>query len=289
MAYSGRRNYADGLVYDIRHGLAELEDILDSAWCYDYAVLVDFTVPWCGPCRALAPVLTRLAKQFKSTVAIVKVDCEATAENRALAASHSISAYPTMKLFCDKKMKREFRGLQQQELSMSLEQESQEMAALQNKTSRTGQEMAENMADKMEYMKQQTEYDEFVKTSRILLTYMRNIAIHPEEEKYRRIRIENKHFHEKLGSKPGGIECMKIIGFEEVTEEDEQAWLVMKTVKPSLTRVAKLLGRAVPPLMATPQSSSSVPPSSPSGQVSAQELSRMLSNMLQNNNSNRNQ
>lgn len=286
MSYTGRKNYADGVVFDLRHGSAELDEILESAWSYDYAVLVDFTVPWCGPCRQLGPVLASLAKQFQDTIAFVKVDCEATAENRALAASHSIAAYPTMKLFCNKKVKRELRGLQRRELLTPLLEESKEMADLQKMTSRAGQKMAEEMADKMEYMKQQMEYDEFVETSRVLFMYMRNIILLPDEEKYRRIRMENRHFHGKIGSKPEGIECMKLVGFEEEKDDDGQTWLVMKTVSPSLIQVAKLLGRAVPPSVVAPPQEPA-PQASTSGQISAQDLSRMLSNMFQNNNRSR--
>ncbi|KAI8104941.1 hypothetical protein M9435_000115 [Picochlorum sp. BPE23] len=251
-----------------------------------YLLISLIVASWCVPCQRLVRVFESLTHQFEETVAFVKVDCEATAANKALAASYSVAAYPTVKLFRDKKVKKEMRGLQRRELLMPLLDESREMRELQKIKSRAGQQMAEEMADKMEYMKEQMEYDEFLETSRALSLYMKNIILLPEEEKYRRIRMENRHFQGKIGSKPGGVECMKIVGFEEEKDDDGQTWLVMNTVSPSLIQVAKLLGRALPPpVVAPPQEPE--PQASTSGQVSPQDLSRMLANMFQSNNRSR--
>lgn len=53
-------------------------DVLES----DIPVLVDFWAGWCAPCKAIAPVLEDLAREYDSKVKIVKVDvtaCEDTA------------------------------------------------------------------------------------------------------------------------------------------------------------------------------------------------------------------
>src|SRR6516225_8096685 len=59
-------------------------------------VLVDFWAPWCGPCRALAPTIDRLADQFAGKLKVGKLN---TDDNQDLAVRYGISGIPQVLLF----------------------------------------------------------------------------------------------------------------------------------------------------------------------------------------------
>ena len=80
-------------------------------------VLVDFWAPWCGPCKMLAPTIDELAEEYSGKVRIGKVN---TDESRQVAASHQISAIPTVMIFKGGEVVERISGLQPKEQLASL-------------------------------------------------------------------------------------------------------------------------------------------------------------------------
>ncbi|MCH7704867.1 MAG: thioredoxin, partial [Planctomycetes bacterium] len=80
------------------------EQVLEA----DTPVLVDFWAEWCGPCKALTPVINELADAYVGKLRVGKVDTDA---NREISVRFSISAIPTVMLFNKGEIVEKFVGL----------------------------------------------------------------------------------------------------------------------------------------------------------------------------------
>jgi thioredoxin 1 len=56
-------------------------------------VIVDFWAPWCGPCKMVAPILDKIAKEFENKLMVAKVN---TDENQDWAGRYGVQGIPTM-------------------------------------------------------------------------------------------------------------------------------------------------------------------------------------------------
>ena len=56
-------------------------------------IIVDFWAPWCGPCRMVAPILDKVAKEYAGKLLVAKVN---TDENQEWAGKYGVQGIPTM-------------------------------------------------------------------------------------------------------------------------------------------------------------------------------------------------
>jgi thioredoxin 1 len=81
--------------------MANVKHVTDASFSNDVLqadqpVLVDFWAPWCGPCRAVAPVLDEVAQSYAGRVTVAKLNVD---ENQQVAGAYGIRSIPAIALF----------------------------------------------------------------------------------------------------------------------------------------------------------------------------------------------
>ena len=71
-------------------------------------VLVDFWAPWCGPCRAIAPTIEELQKNYDGKMKFVKVNVD---ENPISPSKYGIQAIPTLIFFKEGEVSEQITGM----------------------------------------------------------------------------------------------------------------------------------------------------------------------------------
>ena len=92
--------------------MADLQQVTDSSFEQevlksDLPVLIDFWAPWCGPCRAIAPVVEELAKEYNGRLKVVKMNVD---DNPQTPSRYGVRGIPNLIVFKDGQVREQIVG-----------------------------------------------------------------------------------------------------------------------------------------------------------------------------------
>ncbi|KAA8493058.1 Thioredoxin H2-1 [Porphyridium purpureum] len=265
-----------GSVLEITSGAQGLNEVLARSGA-TRLVICDYSAPWCGPCRAIAPIYSQMASA-NPHVSFVSVNSEASPANAQLARTAGVRGYPTFHAYRNFHKLGELVGANPQQLQHFIEQHAHSstdqpavvqapsvhpsssvpapVSASAPGSSSLPQSpgasvsMTQRVMAALRMLKAACATpSEFQVAAETLITFVRNVETNPGEPKFRRIKLSNAAFQRRLAHRAGGIECVRAFGFEESLDpETNERVLVMPEASarnPELGTVRRQLEAAV--------------------------------------------
>src|SRR5919108_3221751 len=86
--------------------MGNVQEVTDRTFAHEVLhstspVLVDVWADWCGPCKAIAPIVEELAREYEGQLTVVKLDVD---ENPQTALAYKVQSIPTLLVFRDGKL-----------------------------------------------------------------------------------------------------------------------------------------------------------------------------------------
>ncbi|CEL91887.1 unnamed protein product [Vitrella brassicaformis CCMP3155] len=209
-------------------------------------VLIDVYADWCGPCQQLKPILEDVVTQFGGMFRLVKINSD---KHKSLSQCLEVEGLPTLLSVIDGDIVEKSTGVggsdQLQALITRLAQRQPELSQKEKlqPVSRRFSSMCGRAAfgfaksEKLDYdIKKQLDQllkapgmtsDKAQETVRILSIYLKNVARHPQDPKYRRINLLNAKAAETVAPYPPALAILRLVGFQDSADVSAGAPVAM--------------------------------------------------------------